>query len=54
MEADFWMHHYADRGVTEEYEADGFDAAAEAARIEAEEEAKEAAEAAPDDWEPMP
>lgn len=54
IETDFWMHHYADRGVTEEYETDGFDAAAEAARIEAEEEAKAAGTVPPDDWEALP
>lgn len=49
------MHHYADRGVIEEYETEGFDAVAEAARLEAEEEAKAAGTAPPDeDWEALP
>jgi hypothetical protein len=69
IETDFWTQHYATSSVTEEYETDGFDPVAEAARIEAEEEAREAerqaapgpvggafeggAPPAPEDWEPV-
>lgn len=41
--AEYWAHHYAENGATEEIEDDGFDLQEELARI--------AREAGDDDWE---
>ncbi|RVT91414.1 hypothetical protein EOD42_22425 [Rhodovarius crocodyli] len=60
IEADFWMHQYADgKAGSEEFEDGDFDLAAEIRRAEEEGEAAEAARAAaaatpPEDWEDLP